>query len=192
MPGPARIRVALRDRLRALAGDCRGLAAVEFAMLLPLLVTLYLGGVEVSQAVAIERKVSMSARVIADLVARGTTISDAEMTTILSAAKTVVAPYPDSNIKVVVSSIKIDKNGNATVDWSDATANATKLGAGTSVTVPDGLKQANAESYVIWATASYDFKPTIGYVITGTLTLSDATYMGPRTQNRICRVNPCS
>ena len=35
-----------------LASDQRGVSAVEFAMLLPLMLSLYLGGVEVSQGVA--------------------------------------------------------------------------------------------------------------------------------------------
>ena len=38
----------LRDRLTRLAGDERGVSAVEFALLLPVMLTLYLGGVEVS------------------------------------------------------------------------------------------------------------------------------------------------
>jgi Flp pilus assembly protein TadG len=184
-----RIQISVRNRLFALATDQRGLAAVEFGMLLPLLVTLYFGGVEVSQAVSIDRKVSLTARVIADLVSRGTTISNDEMTTILTASATVAAPYSSSKLKVVVSSVKIDSNGIATVDWSDATSNATALEKGAFVTVPDGLKVNN--TYVIWATANYQYTPTIGYVITGDLNLSDGIYMRPRSQDRVCRVT-CS
>ena len=43
---------AIGAGLRRLLRDKRGVSAVEFAMLLPLMVTLYLGGVEVSQAIA--------------------------------------------------------------------------------------------------------------------------------------------
>ena len=52
-----------RRPVRRLLRDKRGISAVEFAMLLPLMVTLYLGGVEVSQAVAIDRKVTLIARI---------------------------------------------------------------------------------------------------------------------------------
>src|SRR5262249_34725949 len=62
----------LSRKLRRFARDKRGISAVEFAMLLPLMVTLYLGGVEVSQAVAIDRKVTLIARTVADLVAQVT------------------------------------------------------------------------------------------------------------------------
>ena len=55
-------------------------------MLLPLMVTLYLGGVEVSQAIAVDRKVTLVARTLADLVAQATSITNADMTNILNAA----------------------------------------------------------------------------------------------------------
>ena len=61
--------------------DRRGLSAVEFALLLPLMLTLYLGGVEVSNAVAADRKVAIVARTVADLASRMKTISNADMTT---------------------------------------------------------------------------------------------------------------
>src|SRR5207244_552221 len=71
--------------------DHRGLSAVEFALLLPLMLTLYLGGVEVSNGVAADRKVAITARTVADLAARMTTISNADMTNILGASSAVIA-----------------------------------------------------------------------------------------------------
>ena len=61
-------RLSLRE-------DERGVSAVEFAMLLPLMLTLYLGGVEVSQGVSIDRKVTLTARTVADLVAQVSSIN---------------------------------------------------------------------------------------------------------------------
>ncbi len=85
---------------RACAGHCadflrdkRGVSAVEFAMLLPLMITLYIGGVEVSSAIAIDRKVTLVARTLGDLVAQSTSVNAADMTNILNAATTVVQPY---------------------------------------------------------------------------------------------------
>jgi Flp pilus assembly protein TadG len=164
--------------------DQRGLAAVEFAMLLPLMLTLYLGGVEVSQAISVDRKVSLTARAVADLVAQGTNINNSEMTNILNAAKAVAAPYPDSNLKVTVSSIKIDANKKATVEWSDA-FNATARAKNSTVTVPDGLSIAN--TWIVWAEVSYAYTPTVGYVITGTMNLTDQIYMRPRNQDFVTR-----
>jgi len=61
------IRARTRRSLRRFLADKRGVSAIEFAMLLPLMVTLYLGGAEVSQAIAIDRKMTLVARTLADL-----------------------------------------------------------------------------------------------------------------------------
>jgi Flp pilus assembly protein TadG len=180
----AGIRNRLMQRLGGMARDERGIAAVEFAMLLPLMLTLYLGGVEVSQAVAIDRKVSLVARAVGDLVSQGTTITDTEMTNILNAATAVNSPFPVANLKVTVSSIKIDANKKATVQWSDG-LNTTARPVDQTVTLPAGVLIANTT--LIWAEAAYNYKPVIGYVITGSMNLTDQIYLRPRLQDTVCR-----
>ena len=56
---------SIRRKLGGLAGDERGVSAIEFAMMLPLMLTLYLGAVELSQGVGAERKVTLTARTVA-------------------------------------------------------------------------------------------------------------------------------
>ena len=173
-----------RRRLLQFRHDQRGVSAVEFALLLPLMITLYLGGVEVSQAISIDRKVSLTARAVADLVARTTSVSQADMTNILDAATTVTAPYPSANIKVKVSSVKIKADGTATVEWG-AAKNTSKRNNGDPVTVPTALKRPGEDSWLIWAEVEYGYTPTIGYVITGTLNLTDQIYMRPRLSDSV-------
>src|SRR3954462_7758942 len=108
---------SIERRLRRLIGDERGVSAVEFAMLLPLMLTLYLGAVELSQGIGADRKVTQTARTIADLVSQVTSINNTDMTNSLSAAAAVVAPYPVTNLKVTVSSVTIDATGKATIAW---------------------------------------------------------------------------
>src|ERR1700760_2943232 len=106
----------IRRKFRALASDQRALSAVEFALILPLMVTLYLGSVEVSQGIGAKRKVTMTARTIADLVSQPTNVTNADMTNSLNAAAAVIAPFSANNLIVTVSSVKIDANGTATID----------------------------------------------------------------------------
>jgi Flp pilus assembly protein TadG len=164
--------------------DERGMSAVEFALLLPLLVTLYLGGVEVSQAITIDRKVTLVARTVADLSSQVSSISDSDMTNILAASTSVVAPYSTTNMKVTVSQITIDANGRATIAWSDS-KNGTKRTVGSTVTLPTALAVKN--SSLIWAEVSYAYTPTVGYVITGTMNLTDQIYMRPRVSDSVTR-----
>ena len=100
--------VRLRHGFARFATDRRGVSAVEFAMLLPLMVTLYLGSVEISQGVGIDRKVTLVSRTVADLASQVSTIAGTDMTNILNAATTVVQPYPDTPLKVVVASTLFD------------------------------------------------------------------------------------
>lgn len=187
MPNPVKIMRKLLAQIGALARDPRGVSAVEFALLAPLMISLYLGGSEISQAVSIDRKVSLTARAVADLTAQGTTISDTEMANILKAGAAVVAPYSASLLKVVISSVKIDANSIAKIAWSDATTNAVARSKNQTVTLPTALTVANTS--VIWAEVTYDFTPAIGYMITGKLPLTDQIYMRPRLQDVVCRVS---
>jgi hypothetical protein len=73
--------------------------------------------------------------------------------------------------------VKIDANSNATIDWS-VTMNGTVRAKGSSVTLPAALLVPS--TCLIWSEVSYLYKPTIGYVVTNTLTLKDQMYMRPR------------
>ena len=172
------------QRVSDLAGDQRGVSAVEFAMVLPLMVTLYLGVVEISQGISADRKVTLTARTIADLVAQTSTINNSDMTNSLNAASAVMAPFPDTNLKVTVTSIAINSTGNATVSWSD-TKNGTARAVGSSVTLPAAL--VINDSSLVLSEVEYAYKPTIGYIISGTLTLRDQIYMRPRQSNSVTR-----
>ena len=166
----------LRHQLVRFPHDRRAVSAVEFAILLPVMLALYFGAAEVGQAVAVDRKVTITARTVADLVAQGQTMTAAELTNSLNAAAAVIAPYPVGNLKVTVSEINIDDNKTATIPTNcSQTLKGTKE---TAATVPDALKIARTS--LVWGEVEYSYKPVIGYVITGTMTLKDQIYMSPR------------
>jgi len=183
------MRIALSARARRLAHglarlaqERRGLAAVEFAMLLPMMMTLYLGSVEITTAVAIQRKVTLTARALADLSSQFTAIAASDMNNILNSSSDIIAPYASAQLASVVSELSINAQGQATVVWS-ATLNGTARTVGSVVAVPTNLAVAN--TYLILGEAQYTYSPTYGYVVTGTLTLSDQIYMRPRQSNSI-------
>jgi Flp pilus assembly protein TadG len=176
----------VRESVERLARDQRGVSAVEFALLLPLMLTLYLGAVETSSAVAVDRKVTLAARSVADLISQAASVSTADVNNILDAATAVTAPYSGTPLKVVVTQVKIDANRNATVDWSAAKgAGASARGNGSGVTVPDNLKVAN--TYLIMGEVTYAYTPVIGYVLTGTLNLHDEIFMRPRQSTSVTK-----
>ena len=174
----------LPHNLLRLVRDQRGISAVEFAMILPLMVALYLGAVEISQGISINRKVTLTARTVTDLVAQVSSINNASMTNVLNASSAVMTPFPVSPLKVTVSLVSIDAQGNATIAWSDGYNTAGKT-VGTAVTLPAALAIANTS--LVWGEVQYLYTPAIGYVITNVLTLKDQLYMRPRLSTSITR-----
>jgi len=178
------LSIARMQWMRRFGRDERGVSAVEFALLLPLMVTLYLGSVEVSQGIAADRKVTMVARSVADLVSQVSTINNSGMSNVLAAASSVMSPYDVSKAQVTVSLVTIDANSKATISWSDS-LNGTARAKGSSVTLPSALLVPNTS--LVWGEANFAYKPVIGYVISGTLTLKDQIYMRPRLSDTITR-----
>jgi Flp pilus assembly protein TadG len=172
-------------RFSSLRSDERGVSAIEFAMLLPLMVTLYLGAVEISEGVGAHRKVTLTARAIADLASQTTKIKNADMTNVLDAAKAVGVGVPDiSKFKLTVSEVEIDANGVAKIKWSD-TRNGIARAVGSTVTLPAALNVPS--TFLIWSEVSYNYTPAVGYIFTGSLNLSDEIYMRPRLSDQVVR-----
>lgn len=183
---PIRVLDRLERILRGFRADTRGVSAVEFAMLLPLMVTLYLGGVEVSQGISIDRKVTLTARTVADLVSQVASINNSDMNSVLQASSAVLSPYPVDKAKVTVSLVKIDNNSKVTVEWSDS-LNGTARAKGSAVTLPSALIVPNTS--LVWGEVEYSYKPTVGYVVTGTMSLKDQIFMRPRLSDSITRTS---
>ena len=158
----------------------RGVSAVEFAFIAPVMIGLYLGCVGISDGVGADRKVSLTAGALTNLTAQVTTISDADMTNILDASSAIIAPYAAGNLKMTVSCLKIDSTGMAKVQWS-ATRNGTARASGSVYSFSSSNSAlAVKNSWLILGEVSYAYTPIVGYTISGTLTLSDMMFMGPR------------
>jgi len=161
--------------LSRVARDQRGVSAVEFALLAPVMIGLYLGCAEISDGVAADRKVSLTSSTLANLTAQSATISTSDMTNILDASSAIISPYSASNLKMTVTCISISATKVATVKWSVTRGGTANSG---TMSIPSAL--AVASSQLVLAEVSYAYTPTVGYTITGTLTLSDKMYMSPR------------
>ena len=161
--------------LRQLARDRRGVSAVEFALLAPMMIALLIGTAEVSQGVGADRKVSLVTAALANLTAQVSTISSTDMTNILDASSAIISPYSATLLSMTVTCLKIDANKNVSVKWSVTRGGNVNSG---TMTIPTALAVANSQ--LIFSQVSYAYTPGLGGRITGTLTLSDQMYMSPR------------
>ncbi len=164
-------------RGRRFGRDRQGIAATEFALLLPIMLVIFVGVTEVGQAISISRKVTITSRTVTDLVTQYSALSSTDMTSLLSAAAQVMAPYPSSKLTVTVSEVSTDSSNNATITWSSS-LNGTAYATGQKVTLPSGLNLPNIS--VIWGQVQYAYTPVLGDNIIGTTMLSDQIYMNSR------------
>jgi Flp pilus assembly protein TadG len=178
-----RIRRLLARGRGLLRGEASqdGVAATEFALILPVGLILFTGVLTYGTANEINHKVTLSARTITDLVAQCSSLSTTDMTTLLNATAQVMAPFSSTGMTMVVSQIQVPAGGGqATISWS-APLSGTGYTAGSNATLPTGMVTGNtATTYLLWGHASYVYTPAIGYMVTGSLTLYDDFYMYPR------------
>lgn len=112
------------SRTKSVLTQDRGVAAVEFALLAPVLLAILFGSVEVAQAVTIDRKVTQAASTIADLVAQSAEMDCATLKTAIAVTREVFEPYDGegTSASIHVASVSI-VGGTPKVEWSQSVDN---------------------------------------------------------------------
>jgi Flp pilus assembly protein TadG len=178
----------------------RGVAAIEFAMVLPMLLLLFLGTIDAGRAIAVYMKLRSATYTLNSITNQYITIHDTDMQQILGATAVVLAPYPSAPVTVVISQLSVSSAGQATVSWSD-TLNGTARSVHSTVTIPAALASPVPPNnvvtcaralptdpcYLILGEVNYTYTPMFGYFITGPIVLSDKLYVTPRLTPSITR-----
>jgi Flp pilus assembly protein TadG len=150
--------------LASLKNDRRGAAALEFALIAPILLSLYLVTVEVSQGIESNKKISRVGSMVADLVTQQQTMSTLELDGIMAIGEAIVQPYNRTRPKITVTAIRIsdDNVPQVRVAWSRKLENgiASRPVAPNSITtVPERLRIRN--TFLIRVTSELDYRPII-------------------------------
>ncbi len=171
--------------LRGFIASRRGVAAIEFAMIMPVLAVMFLASFDGGRAIATYMKVRATTYALAAITNQYSTIQSSDMTSIVGAAATIMAPYATttSNPVITVSQITIGSHGAATISWSYSQG-GTARAQGSSITLPATALDTDS-TYLILAEVSYTFTPVFGLFTPGTLTFSDNLYVTPRISNCI-------
>jgi len=193
----AAMRTPLGRCLTGFWRDRTGVSALEFAFVLPLMLTIYIGSFELSQGLSAKTKVTQTSRTVTDLVARSTNITTSQMSDIFNATNTVMSPFTitTASFVLVVSTINIDANSNTTIAASCASDGNTYYTPGQTVSVPAALVVPNSQ--LIWGTASYTYTPFLVrggapfYTMVGPVSLNDQMYMAPRMSPTVSLPSPC-
>ncbi|EME68663.1 Flp pilus assembly protein TadG [Paramagnetospirillum caucaseum] len=166
---------------RRLWGNCRGVAAVEFALTLPIMITALLGTVEIANLVKSYGKVVSAAQSVADLTAQSSSLTTAQMDSIRTAAQRVLDPLVTNatNLGIDVVSVGFDAGGSPSqlwrYQWGAVSGSPSLSGAA-------GLGAAGES--VIMVRLSYVCVPVLHHIVPSK-TFSEMSYTRPRLVRRI-------
>ncbi|MCF3642850.1 pilus assembly protein, partial [Rhizobium sp. TRM95111] len=112
-------------RLRTLLRRRDGVGAVEFAIVVPMLIMVYIGAFEISVAMTVYRKISRASSSISDLITQKSSVDTDYLDGMENVARTIIAPFTVGTLSLKITGIVVSSSGTATVAWSRDQAGAT-------------------------------------------------------------------
>lgn len=177
----------LKSKLRPFKKNEKGVAALEFAIILPLMMSMWLGTFEITQSIAASRRVTLVSRTIADLTSRADKVNATDISTIFGASKAVFSPLDSTQLKMILTSVK-RTGGQDRVVWSKVPSGQSTPGpyaAGTTFTLPNNILAAENESVIV-AEVTYPYQPISQWItMPVAIDLGQKTYMIPRVKTEV-------
>lgn len=174
----------LLNCVKLLRRDARGMAAVEFAAIVPIILLMLVGTVEVSRAVAMDRRFGLVTTMVADLVAREEKMSSADLTAIYKIVNQVMSPYDSSSLKISVVPVKASPSDASKTRVYASTANRPSYNGGLQISKCSSYSLASSliakGASVIVVEASYTYKPIFMNYLFGSSAWTDKAYATPR------------
>ena len=168
--------------------DEKGVSAVEFAFIAPVLILAYFGVAELCGAMLAERKASHTASAIGDLVAQVSTIHDTDIANIFAIGGIIMSPDPTTTLGMRVTSVQASAGGVTTVGWSDASGTMTAATPGAGITIPANL--IGASQSIIKSDVTYTYNVPVAYLLPSAFTYNYTYYLRPRITDPITRTSP--
>src|ERR1700731_1310102 len=174
---------------RRFINSTRGVAAIEFAVLAPMLLLIFVETFDIGNAIAVYMKVRSATFALASITNQYSTgnngIQSSDMTAITGATPAVLAPYSSTPVTAKISQIKMTSATIASVSWSYATSGTAYTQGSSWTRLPSQLTSTNAcnsyPCYLIYAEVSYAYKPLLFSTITSAFTMADSLYVTPRS-----------
>ena len=135
---------AYKAMLRRFVSDRSGVGAVEFAIIVPILLMIYITAFELTIGFSVAKRATHAAGTVADLVTQKTSVDKAYLKTMKHVSAAVFVPHDASAMSLKVSGIKIDASGKATYFWSWADNDTRPYAVGATASVPSEMKIPNS------------------------------------------------
>jgi Flp pilus assembly protein TadG len=164
-------------RLRDFAQDQGGNALLEAALVFPILVGLFLGVSEFSEAFTASRRLDAAAYTAADLVARSQSVTAADLNGVKAMVDETVKPFPLATLGLIITSVVADNTNATTVAWSTALGTGVSAYGIGAATLPKGS--------IVFAEVKYQFKSTLSTLLVGSVPLKAQAYQVPRYSTQV-------
>lgn len=166
----------------------QGLAAVEFAFVLPIILIMFIGLIELSNASGVRAQVINMASTSSDLIAQESATNGGDMDTAFAATKAVLFPQDTKVAAITITSVIDGGAGKPPViAWSCSMKGANAVstspfskGANPSPALPTGVLTAGSGGSVIWSRVTYKYTSFLNYFLPGTATWTNDFYGKPR------------
>lgn len=163
--------------LRRFLKNRKGVAALEFALILPGLLLAFFGAIELTRALQVNARTQQMASTAADLVAQSTSISTADANNVFSAVTSILFPYPSGTESIVISSVIDNGNGQGKVAWSNA-RNTSPRAVNSIMTLPSGIMTTGGS--VILAEVSVPYQSPTTLILSTPLNFRSSFFSKPR------------
>ncbi|MFC5371751.1 TadE/TadG family type IV pilus assembly protein [Brevundimonas faecalis] len=176
------LRPVFHSFLGRFVRDRRGVSAVEFALIAPTMILIYLALTEFSQVYMAERRAGHAASMMTDLVAQSASVTAAGIDQTFGIGEVIMRPFSSDQLSMRVSSLTMKPDGKITVDWSRNNNKLTRLSEVKEI--PPNLIAPNES--LIMGEISYRYRLSIGEkLIDREFVLERKYYLRPRTVNTV-------
>jgi Flp pilus assembly protein TadG len=160
--------------------DRRGVAGIEFAMLVPLMIIGVFGTYELGRYVRVATRADDAAEMLADIVAQQASVSSSSMANFCTGAQLTMTPFTGTALKAAVASVTYSTSSQTRVsNWEDdSCGNAAAMS--NEVTLATSLTPNPGDSAIV-VTVTYSYTPSIAVVLAKSFTIKRIAYARPRS-----------
>lgn len=135
--------------------DRRGIGGVEFALIAPMLIVIYLCAFELMMGFSVSKKVTMAASTVADIVSRAEkSVTKSDLAGMVDVTDAIFVPYAVNNLSLKITGVQVDSNKQAKAAWSWSNTGVAPYAVGSAVNVPADM--LIADTFLVHSELSVD------------------------------------
>lgn len=166
--------------MRGFQRDERGVSAVEFALLAPVMIIIFFGVSVFCMGFMAHKRMAHTNSAVADMVAQSASVDGDDLDDILSVGVLLMQPFPESTLDIRVTSVT-RKGGRDLIDWSRGREYAARKKGDTYPGIPAGLI-AEGEGLIV-TEAAYDHQSPVDYFLPSVTKFEAIHFVRPRLVN---------